>query len=285
MLEAIRKRSGGIVVKVLLVFLVMSFGAWGVGDYIRGGIGGNSVASVGDVDISPQAFSNEMQREMNRLRNFLGDQLDADMAREIGLPDQVLSRMVRSALYLAAANEHGVVVDDAQITAQIQSIPAFAGLTGQFDKDAFRLAISNAGFSEQSFIRLVRDDLKRSTLINSFDGGSIGSQYMADLIHAYRGETRSVEFSIIPDSRFTDVPLPNEAEIAAYHNENQDQFMAPEYRSLSYVAITASDFASVSDVSEEDILEAYEMRKAEFVSQGRRQVLQAIYGEIGRAHV
>ena len=276
MLEAIRKRSGGIVVKVLLVFLVMSFGAWGVGDYIRGGVGGNSVASVGDVDISPQAFSNEMQREMQRLRGLLGDQLDADMARQIGLPDQVLSRMVRSALYLSAANEQGIIIDDAQVTAQIQSISAFKGVTGQFDKDAFRMAIGNAGYSEQSFIRLVRDDLKRSALINSFDGGAVGSQYIADLIHAYRGETRSVEFAVIPDARFTDVLAPDNAAIAAYHNDNQNQFMAPEYRSLSYIFITASDFAQVSDVTEEDILEAYEMRKAEFISQGSRQILQAI---------
>ena len=33
------------------------------------------------------------------------------------------------------------------------------------------------------------------------------------------------------------------------------------------------------DVTEEDILEAYEMRKAEFISQGSRQILQAIYSD------
>ncbi len=279
MLDAIRKRSGGIVVKILLLFLVLSFGAWGVGDYIGGAAGGDNVASVGEYDISSQEFSNEMQREMNRMRQYFGDAMDADMAREMGLPNQVVARMVRSALYLAAAKDQGLVVDDAQVTAEIHSIDAFKGLTGEFDKDAFRGAINNAGYSEESFIRLVRDDLKRATFVDSFSSGVVGSNVVAKLLHGYRAETRSADFAIIEDAQFTDIPVPSEADISAFHSDNQDQFMAPEYRSVSYLQLLASDLADTSSVSEEEIHDAYELRKAEFMVQGRREVLQAIFSD------
>ncbi len=279
MLEAIRKRSGSIVVKVLLVFLIMSFGAWGVGDYINTGVGTGSVAKVGEVDITQYEFNNEMQREMNRLRGYFGGSLDAEMARNIGLPKQVLARMMRSALFLEVARDLGIVIDDELVTQEIRSIPAFNGLTGQFDKSAFLMTIANAGFSEQMYVRLVRDDLKRSSLVDSLNGGTVGSLYMSRLLNEYRNETRSMEYFKINDSRFGDAPTPSDVEISTYHNDNQDQFMAPEYRSVSYITFSASDFAEVSAVSEQEILDAYENRKASFVSLGRRQVLQSIYSD------
>jgi peptidyl-prolyl cis-trans isomerase D len=51
MLEAIRAHTGSFVVKLLFILLIISFGAWGIGDIIRTGVGKTSVASVGKVEI------------------------------------------------------------------------------------------------------------------------------------------------------------------------------------------------------------------------------------------
>ena len=59
MLDAIRKRSGSIVVKVLLFLLILSFAAWGIGDYIGGGSSDRGVAIVGESKITSQYFYNE----------------------------------------------------------------------------------------------------------------------------------------------------------------------------------------------------------------------------------
>ena len=76
MLEAIRKRSASLVVKLLFGLLILSFAVWGIGDTIRGTIANQPAASVGDVDIPPQALQAEYQREVQRVSRALGGQVD-----------------------------------------------------------------------------------------------------------------------------------------------------------------------------------------------------------------
>lgn len=277
MLDAIRKRSGSIVVKLLLGLLVLSFGAWGIGDYIQGGAVNQSVATIGDREISSQEYSTEFQREMNRLQRIFGNNLDAGMARSLGIQQSVLNRMIQAEIFTAAAKDYGMMVTDKTVLQQIQSMESFRGMTGNFDRDMFRQTINNAGYTEDMFVALIRGDLSRSYLLNSFENGAAASDTMLKAIYGYREETRAAEIVQIPDAAFADVAEPTDAEIIAYHQENAAQFMAPAYRALSYIHLAAADLAHEIVVSEEDIVAAYEAREDEFVSVTRRNLEQAIF--------
>ncbi len=277
MLDAIRKRSGSIVVKVLLVFLVLSFGAWGIGDYIRGGATNQAVATVGGREISQQAFSSEFQREMNRLRQLFGGTLDAEMARTLGIQRTVLNRMIRTEVIAAAAQDYGLIVTDEMVLREIQSMDAFRGLSGNFDKGTFRQAINNAGFTEDMFIALMRGDLSRGYLLESFDSGATVTDTMLQAIYRYREEIRAAEIVLIPDDAFSIIAEPTAAELSTYHQENAARFMAPEYRALTYIDLRATDLAQEITVSDEEISQAYEAREAEFVTPAKRNLDQAIF--------
>ena len=56
MISALRKRSGGIVVKSLLILLMISFGAWGIQDWLSPAISGNTIATVGEDEIGTVEF-------------------------------------------------------------------------------------------------------------------------------------------------------------------------------------------------------------------------------------
>jgi len=284
MLDAIRKRSGSIVVKVLLLLLVLSFGAWGIGDYIRGGVGNQSVATVGDRKISTQAFSNEFQREMNRFRQLLGSNLDTEMARSLGIQQSVLNRMIRSEIFAAAAQDFGLLATDEMVRREIQSMDVFRGITGDFDKDTFRQALNNAGYSEEMFIALMRGDLNRNFLLGSFENGASAPDVILKAVYGHREEARAAEIVFIPDDAFVDVAEPTDQDVATYHQEHSDQFMAPDYRGVSYLYLSADDLAQEISVSEEEILEAYAAREGEFVNPARRNVEQAIFASVEAAN-
>jgi len=284
MLDAIRKRSGSIVVKVLLLLLVLSFGAWGIGDYIQGGVSGQAVASVGDHEISPQAFSNEYQREMNRMRRVFGDNLDTDMARTLGIQQTVLDRMIRSQMFAAAAEDQGLLVTNAMVLREIQSMDAFRGLTGNFDKDIFRQVVNNAGYTEDMFLALIRDDLNRGYLLETFENGAVVPDALLKNIYGHREERRSAEIVHIPDAAFPDVAQPENSEIETYHQENAQQFTAPAYRSISYLHLSASDLVSEIAVSDDEVVEAYEANEGEFVTSARRNLEQVIFASEAEAN-
>ena len=276
MLDAIRKRTGSIVVKLLLGLLVLSFGAWGIGDYLNGNVGGSAVATVGEREIPAQVVSRELQREVNRLRQYLGDAATMETVRSFGLDQQVIGRLVQAQLYSLAAQSHGLVVSDADVRAQIQGMQAFKGITGSFDRDVFRQTIANAGYSENGFVELIRDETKQQHVLGSLQSGVAAPSVLVEQIYAYRNEVRDAQFTTILDAGF-DVATPDDAAIAAYHQDQQSKFMAPAYRDVTFIHLRAEDLIDGIDVSDEDLEDAYGAREAEFVTQARRNVEQAIF--------
>ena len=90
MLGAIRKRSGSILVKLLLGLLILSFGAWGISDVFRTRASDTSVARVGDREITPNQLGNDYRRELSRLQTVFGGNFDPQQARTMGLAEMVL---------------------------------------------------------------------------------------------------------------------------------------------------------------------------------------------------
>ena len=88
MLQAIRGTAGTWVVKILFIFLIISFGAWGIGG-IDAAIS-QWVAKVGDSEITPVELDREFRGEVDRLRQMLGPDLTAEQARQLGLLEQHL---------------------------------------------------------------------------------------------------------------------------------------------------------------------------------------------------
>jgi len=54
MLQAIRGKSASIVVKILLVLLIISFGAWGINDYIGVGFNDRAPVAIGGEELPLQ---------------------------------------------------------------------------------------------------------------------------------------------------------------------------------------------------------------------------------------
>ena len=94
MLEAIRKRTGSIVVKGLAGLLIISFGAWGVGDFIQGGISEDVVAEVGNIEISPFQVETQITRELNKLQQQSGLRLDRQQLKAFGLSENIIQGLI-----------------------------------------------------------------------------------------------------------------------------------------------------------------------------------------------
>ena len=72
MLGAIRKRSGGIVVKGLLGLLILSFAMWGITDVFSPSGSDQNLAEVAGIQLKPDHVSRDYQREVDRLSRALG---------------------------------------------------------------------------------------------------------------------------------------------------------------------------------------------------------------------
>jgi peptidyl-prolyl cis-trans isomerase D len=278
MLEAIRKRSAGIVVKAFLGLLILSFAVWGIGDIFRGG-GDTSIAHVGGVNIAPDQFKTEFQREMTRLERAFGGRFDRDQARALGVPEQVLERMITRLLFGLGADELGIAIHDDLVATKIRQAPSFRGILGKFDRNQFMSVLSSSGVTEQQYIAMIREDLARSQFLKSMSDGSEAPKILVEAVYRHRGEQRIAEFIKVADQSMTGIAEPDTAALEEFRRGNAARFIAPEYRALTAITINAKHIAKEIAVSEKQLTEAFEQRQDEFNLPERRRLRQILFSD------
>ncbi|MGE5442628.1 MAG: peptidyl-prolyl cis-trans isomerase [Bacteroidota bacterium] len=279
MLEAIRKRAGSLVVKILFLFLVLSFGIWGIADVFRPGRGADWAAEVGGVKISTAAFQEEYRDALRRLGQALGSPVEAEQARALGLPNSVLDRMIEGVLFDRAAADLGVTLTDAMVREQIKSDPRFRNQAGAFDPDVFRQLLRRNGFSEDRYVGLLRRDLQRQQLVGSITGGIVPPRSLVEATDRYRSERRVAEYAIVADARMSGFAEPDEPTLRQFWQDNPGLFTVPELRTVSAVILSADAAAESASVSEDDLQAAYQERIGEFTVPERRSFRQLVFAD------
>jgi peptidyl-prolyl cis-trans isomerase D len=282
MLEAIRKRAGSLVVKILFIVLTLSFVIWGIADVFRPGSGTDWAAEVGGEEIPASAFQTEYRSTLQRLGRTLGRPIDAEQAQALGLPRSVLDRLVDGALIDRAARELGLVIGDDAVREAIKANPQFRNELDQFDPQIFRAALAQAGFTEERFVELLRRELAREQIIASIAEGVTVPKAMLDSIERWRGERRTAEVVYVPDSAFA-VGEPDDAALRQFHQDYPGLFTAPEYRKVTAVILSADDLAEGIAVEESQLQTAYQERQGEFTQPERRTFRQMVFKDEAEA--
>src|SRR5262249_22113718 len=76
---------------------------------------------------------------------------------------------------------------------------------------------------------------------------------------------------------------PSPETLAAYFDEHKAQFRAPEYRKISFVAITPEEIGKWTDVSDDDAKKLFEQRKDKLGTPEKRQVSQIVFPNVEEA--
>lgn len=282
MLNALRKAAGSWVAKILFVLLIISFAAWGIGDFLRPSAD-EAVAEVGGSKISPEEYRSAFNRELDRLRQRFGPNLTQELAVQLGLADQVLSQLVEQHLHSLEAHDLGVRIGDDVVVQWIMSQEGFQDAAGRFDRDRFHEALAINGMTEEGFVALLRGDLLRRQVADAVTAGVAVPASLAEAIYLHRQELRTAEILFVPASAAGPVPDPSEADLAAYYEGNKERYSAPEYRSVTAVLLRPEDVAAEIAVPDDRLREAYQNRLAEFQTPETRDVSQILFANEAKA--
>jgi peptidyl-prolyl cis-trans isomerase D len=111
MLHLLRAFAKTWVAKILLAVLVVSFGAFGIENVITQ-LGTNTIARVGDTDISAQDFQRAYQAQVNAAGQQLGKVPTPQEAMALGIPSQVISRLASDAAVNHFGEKMGIGASD-----------------------------------------------------------------------------------------------------------------------------------------------------------------------------
>ncbi|WP_317054848.1 peptidyl-prolyl cis-trans isomerase [Roseovarius rhodophyticola] len=260
---------------ILMGLLILGLGGFGVTS-LSGTL--RSVGKVGEADIRVDEYFRGLQQEINALQASRGEPVSFIQASAEGVPERVLSQLISQAAFDHEMISSGVSVGDEAIGEQILAMPQFRGGDGEFNREAYRFTLEQAGLSERDFEESMRRDTARSFLQASVLAGVTLPDAYGDTLAAYLGERRAITWSLQTRNDLEiGIPEPTEADLQAYHQENAALFTRPESKRITYAWLTPEMIVDTVEIDDQSLRDAYELRFDEFNQPERRMVDRLVF--------
>ncbi len=260
---------------VMMGMLILGLGGFGVTSF-SGGV--MQVAQVGDAEITTDDYARAFQGQLNAFSQQIGQPISSQEALAFGLDRQVLQGLVVRAALDNEAQRIGISVGDAAVAAELTAMDAFKGVSGTFDREAYRFTLDRNNQTEAEFEAGLRRDVTRELLQGVVVGGFAAPAPLTDTLYAWAAERRGFSMLRLTEADLTTpVPTPTEAELTTYHTENIALFTKPEAKRITYASLLPEAIAPDQPVDDTVLKQLYEDRLAEFVVPERRLVERLVY--------
>jgi peptidyl-prolyl cis-trans isomerase D len=267
---------GKTIMAVVMGVLIISFGVWGIADIFRG-FGQSTLAKVGRTEISTEQFRQIYTEKLQQIGRQFGRPLTADQARAFGLDRQMLQQTIAEAALDEEARRMGLGQSDAETMRMIFSDPNFKGVNGAFDPARFQSMIRQFGYSEQRYIADQRRVSLRRQIAGTISAGLEPPKVLVDALVRFQNEQRSIDYVKLDAAQAGAIDPPSPEALAGYFDDHKTLFRAPEYRKISFVAITPEEIGKWSEVSDDDARKLFEQRRGRLGTPEQRQVSQIVF--------
>jgi len=281
MLDRMRSAAKSWVAKVLMGLLVMSFGVWGIADVFRFS-SHSALATVGDQEISSQAFTEAYRRWLRGYQQQTGKVVTPEQARMLGLDRAFLNEMIRNAALDAEASKMKLAVSDSQLADSIRTNKAFHDSRGNFDPRLFAEVLRQNGLNEATYLASERQQFLRGALADTIAWSFTPPNTLKEAIYRHRNEQRDVRYFILRPQE-QDLPAATEPELKTYWEKNSAQYTAPEYRVIAVIKADPEDIAPTLQISDADLQAAYEKLKPDYFKPETRAILQIPFPSVEEA--
>jgi peptidyl-prolyl cis-trans isomerase D len=267
---------GKTIMATVMGILIISFGVWGIADIFRG-FGQSTLAKVGRTEISAEQFRQIYTDRLQQVGRQFGRPLTMEQARLFGFDRQVLEQTIAEVTLDEEARRLGLGQSNEETMRTIFNDPNFKGVSGAFDPARFQNTIRQFGLSEQRYIADQRRVSLRRQIAGTVSVGLEPPKILIDSLTRFQNEQRTIEYIKLDAAHAGAIDPPSPETLAAYFDDHKVQFRAPEYRKISFVAITPEDLGKWSEVSDEDAKKVFEQRRARLGTPERREVSQIVF--------
>ncbi|MEQ8233588.1 MAG: SurA N-terminal domain-containing protein [Gammaproteobacteria bacterium] len=271
MLQAIRERSQGVIVAIIVGFIILTFALWGIESYI----GADQQVVVAEADgeeIYLAEFQDTLQRLRRQAQQMMGESLDDIDWNSAVVRERALDQLVNDRLLDKFVDAVRMRVSDAQLAAQITRIPTFQDENGSFSRQLYQQRLPLVGMSEASFENALRDDMVKAQLRVGVASSEFVTREEAALVERLRVQKRDIGYAIVPASEYADEVVVSDEEVTQHYEANREQYREPERVRLEYLAMSAADLESEIAVDDAALRAYYEANKANYTREEQRNV-------------
>lgn len=263
----------GLAITFLFIGLIaLAFAASDITGSTFGGVsGGDQVAVVGDDRISTNELDSNSRSALRQVQQQ-SQGLTMEQFVEEGLYTEVLDQMIDRYAIGAYAEKFGLRAGDNLVNSEILDIPAFRGVSGEFDQQQYLAALSQQGISDAELRRDLSDGLLSQQLLSPAFAVPQMPAKVAKHYAALVTERRKGSIAIIPSSEFEPGKDPTSEQLTKFYNDNKSRYVRPERRTVRYAAFDADNISGNIVATNAEIRKRYESEPQRFAASETRSL-------------
>jgi peptidyl-prolyl cis-trans isomerase D len=203
MFDSIRKHQR-VLQFILLLLIFPAFVFFGVSGYDGFLSNDDSVAKVDGVKITRQEFDQSMSRQLDQMRQVLGNQVDARLLDSPAARKEVLDGLIAQRVLQTESTARHLGVSDARLRTTILEIPGLKKPDGSFDRERYQTLLKAQGLNEAMFESQMRRDLSLQILPEAATQSAFVPKTVVTRIIALQEETREVRSLLLGAAAFKD---------------------------------------------------------------------------------
>ncbi|MCJ8336861.1 MAG: SurA N-terminal domain-containing protein [Pseudomonadales bacterium] len=270
MLQGIRDNSKGVVAKVIVGFIVVTFALFGIDSLVGLTQGSNAPATVNGEEISERDLYQATQRQRQQILASMGNNADPSALDNNLIRGMVLDSLIQQKALLVKAADSDMSISDEMIDKIILSDLRFQD-GGSFSTAQFDAIIRSQGFTRLTYREFISDQ----ELLKQQHAALAQSSYVLPASVKYflglERQTRDIRYFSMPIDKVRQLTAVSEAEVKAEFEARKGSLNTTEQVSLEYVILERDKLAATINISEEDINTQYEQVVASFQAQEQRQ--------------
>jgi peptidyl-prolyl cis-trans isomerase D len=282
MLNSLRKGAGTWVAKILFGLLVISFAAWGVGDWTNS-LTREKLAEVGGREITAAEFERAYQTQLAMISNQIGRQVTTQEARAYGLTQRVLQNLVGAAAVNIHAEQLNLGISNEAIAENIRTEESFEGEDGKFSRAIFDQVLRANGLNEAGFVDMQRREVIRNQIVGTLTEAPVAPRVLIDALNHFRNDERTLKYFVLPPEAAGTIETPTEEALKTYYENNKRSFMAPEYRRAAILTLSPEKLRQTMEIAEADLRASFEANKKAYTVPERRTIQQLAFKDMAAA--
>jgi peptidyl-prolyl cis-trans isomerase D len=284
MLNVMRRGANSWIIKILLVFIALSFVVWGVGDDL-GRSTRKPVVEAKNWIITPREFSSAYDAEFQRMRQRFGGSLDKKMAETLGLKQRTLNALINLHLIQDAGRNLRLTVSPKEMRRAISENKAFQS-AGKFDKSRYDLLLRSNRMTPKEYEYKLRRELINNQLQQALGHFPLSPEILVKDSFALANETRQIETLKIEPTDLEKSFNPDDETLQAHLTQNIDRFMTNAEVKIRHILLNTDSVRSSIKVSEAEMQEYYDEHRDDYVQKETREarhILIKIEGDVDEA--
>ena len=277
MLEVIRERAQGLIVKIILALITIPFALWGVDSYIRHSDKAEIVAKVDGQNITKQEFDRVLKEQQEQMRSMMGAKFDPTMLDRPEVRQSILDGLVQQHLLAIEAQHAGFNMPDSLLAAIISDIPEFQQ-DGKFSQSRYEAMVREQNMTPAVFENRLRQNLEIQQLREGLFHGVAMPRAAEDTVVRLAEQQREISQAMLTPEQFMIQMKVNPADVRAYYEKHKEEFRIPEQVRLDYVVLSVDDLSQQMVVSDEEVKKYYDEHSSQYQEPEQRKASHILIG-------